>query len=293
MSRRWIAAVLPALAATGLVAQSPSPPQKPVFRSNTRTVAIYATVRKDGRLLPDLPREAFEIRDNGKPTPVTFFSNEVQPITVVLLVDMSGSMQSGFLRVREGTLKFIQALAPDDRLRIGSFGVEIALSPHLTGDKRLLERIAREELWPGGGTPMWSAAFAGMKSLAGEPGRRVILVLTDGADTGGLNGWPGDGGDVSRMARRDNFMFYAIGVQMFVPLQGELVNLALDTGGGHFSVSATDDLGIVFERVADELRHQYVLGFTPATLDGKEHRLEIRAGPGTTVRARRTYIAVQ
>jgi len=293
VSRRWPAIIVLAQLAAGLAAQSAVQPQGRVFRADNRTVPIYATVRKGGRLVPDLPREAFEIRDNGKPTPITLFSNEVQPLTVALLVDMSGSMLAGFLRVREGTLKFIQALAPDDRLRIGSFGIEIALSPHLTGDKRVLERIAREELWPGGGTPMWSAAYAGMKSLQNESGRRVILVLTDGFDTGALDGWDGNSGDVARMARRDNFMVYAIGVQSLMPLQGELVSLADETGGGNFTVSATEDLGAVFERVAEELRHQYVLGFTPDVLDGREHRLEIRAGPGTTVRARRSYVATR
>jgi Ca-activated chloride channel family protein len=293
MSRRWPAIVVLAQVAAGLAAQAPNPPQKPVFRADNRTVPIYATVRRDGRLVPDLPREAFEIRDSGKPTPVTFFSSEVQPLTVALLVDMSGSMLGGFLRVREGTLKFIEALAPDDRLRIGSFGVEIALSPHLTGDKRILERVAREELWPGGGTPMWSAANAGMQSLKDEPGRRVILILTDGFDTGELSGWRGSGGEVNRIAERENFMFYAIGVESLMPLQAELVSLTDETGGGHFTVSATQDLGAVFQRVAEELRHQYVLGFTPAVLDGREHRLEVRAGPGTTVRARRSYVAAR
>jgi hypothetical protein len=88
-------------------------------------------------------------------------------------------------------------------------------------------------------------------------------------------------------------MFYAIGVESLMPLQAELVSLTDETGGGHFTVSATQDLGAVFQRVAEELRHQYVLGFTPAVLDGREHRLEVRAGPGTTVRARRSYVAAR
>ena len=79
-----------------------------------------STVRDaSGRLTPDLKRDAFEIRDNGEPTPITVFSNDAQPITVALMLDMSGSMSSGFLRVRDGTLRFIDALLPADRVRIG------------------------------------------------------------------------------------------------------------------------------------------------------------------------------
>ena len=143
----------------------------PVFRSGVQTVAIYATVNdREGRLVPDLSREAFTILDNGQSTPVTLFSNDIQPITVVMLLDMSGSMNARFLKVRDGTIGFINALLPADRVRLGSFGTEIALSPLLTGDKATLERICKEEMWPGGGTPMWNAVFAGMKSLTGEPG---------------------------------------------------------------------------------------------------------------------------
>ena len=130
--------------------------QAPTFRAGTQTVPIYATVQdRNGRLVPDLTREDFEVFDSGKPVPITVFSNEIQPITVVVLLDMSGSMANRLLRVREGALHFIRALRPEDRARIGTFGEEIAISPWLTNDKGRLERILGEELWPGGPTPLW------------------------------------------------------------------------------------------------------------------------------------------
>ena len=68
--------------------------QQPTFRSGARTVAVYATVaQKDGRLITDLTRDAFEIRDEGKPQPITVFSTEVQPVSVVMMLDHSGSMR--------------------------------------------------------------------------------------------------------------------------------------------------------------------------------------------------------
>jgi len=276
----------------GLALLSWAGQERQVFRSGVQTVAIYATVNdREGRLVPDLPREAFTVLDNGQPTPVTLFSNDIQPITVVMLLDMSGSMIPRFLKVRDGALGFIDALLPHDRLRIGSFGTEIALSPLLTGDKAILSRICREEIWPGGGTPMWNAVNAGLASLAGESGRRVVLVLTDGYDTGDLPGWRGGYSEARRTAEREGFMLYAIGMQGMMPLSGDIISLVDDTGGGHFHVKQDDDLPATFARVADELRHQYLLGFTPKTIDGKTHKLEVRAGPGTKVRARKNFVA--
>ncbi len=65
-----------------------------------------------------------------------------------------------------------------------------------------------------------------------------------------------------------------------------------ETGGGHFEIKSDDDLGNTFARVAEELRHQYLLGFSPASLDGKTHRLEVQVTqPGCKVRARKSYVA--
>jgi Ca-activated chloride channel family protein len=207
------------------------------------------------------------------------------------MLDMSGSMERRFMRVRESTLRFVDALHPGDRAAIGTFGSEIAISPMVTGDKSVLKRIVEEEVWPGGGTPLWNAMAVAMSAIAKEPGRRVVLVLTDGADTGSIPGHRADEGDVSRRARQDGFMIYAVGMEG-TGLQGPMNEMARDTGGGSFELPRDDDLTEAFERVARELRHQYMLGFTPTALDGKEHRLEVRmTNPGLSVRARRSYRA--
>jgi Ca-activated chloride channel homolog len=274
------------------------------FRTTVDTVAVYVTVTdREGRLVPDLTRDDFRILDNGRPVEITTFSNEIQPITVAVMLDMSGSMLGRFLLVRESTLHFIDALLPWDRATIGTFGYEVAVSPLLTGDKAILRRVIHEEVWPGGGTPLWNAADAGMRAIEGETGRRVVLVLTDGADNGPLPGHRSSSGSVSRRARNEGFMFYAIGMESSVPanvwvrggdgLSRALRGLADQTGGGSFVLESDADLTATFERVAEELRRQYVLGFTPAVLDGREHRLEVQVTtPGHRARARRSYLAV-
>jgi Ca-activated chloride channel family protein len=291
MAHGRIAAALGALAlALTVVASAQQKP--PAFRSQTLTVSIFATVKdRDGRLVTNLQREDFQVLDNGKPVELTVFSNEIQPITVALLLDMSGSMMPRFLRVRESTFSFIDALLPHDRARIGTFGMEVAVSPVLTGDKAVLTRIAREELWPGGGTPMWSGIYEGLVSLEEETGRRVLLVLTDGADTGPLDGMPNRESETVRRAEREGYMVYAVGMQG-TGLGGSVVRLADRTGGGHHEIASDEDLSKTFLEIADELRRQYVLGFTPAMLDGREHRLEVRmAHRQYTARARRSYVA--
>jgi Ca-activated chloride channel family protein len=268
-------------------------PQQPAFKTGVQNVAIYATVRDaDGRSVPDLTKDDFEILDNGKPVAITTFASGRQSLTVALLLDMSGSMNPSVLRVRESTRRFIDALLPEDRVRICTFGDEIAVSPILTSDKTVLTRIVSEELWPGGGTPLWNAVFAGMQSLADEPGRRVVLALTDGADGGSLPGWKGRFGDVRDRATRDGFMLYMVGMDnaaIKTDLKPEVAALLDETGGAHVNVAATDDLGETFNRVAEELRRQYLLGFVPAA-DGREHRLAVNVKrPGLTARARKSY----
>jgi Ca-activated chloride channel homolog len=282
--------------------------QQPAFRAGVRTVAIYATVQeRNGRLVPDLTRADFEVRDNGQPVELTVFSNEALPITVALMLDMSNSMVEEFEQVREAALHFVKLLGPDDRVRIGSFGTEVALSPHLTADKQLLARVLDEELWPGGPTPLWSALHAAMGSLVSEPGRRVVLALSDGDDACGMriipmpraiSGAPRPFESqnycstftrVSGRAVREDFMVYAIGMP---DLSGDMRGLSVETGGGFFTLGGDANLSQAFARVVEELRHQYLLGFSPATLDRRTHTLEVRVRrPGLTARARKSYIA--
>ena len=266
--------------------------EKTVFRSRVQTVMLHATVQgEDGRLVPDLPRDAFDVRDEGRSVEITTFSSDPQPITVALLLDMSGSMVGHFLRVRESTRHFIDALQEGDRARIGTFGTEVTLSPWLTGDRKILHRVLQEELWPGGGTPLWNAIYGAMTSLDDETGRRVILVLTDGVASGNLPGLPGSEGKVKDKAENDGFMLYAIGIEG-APLDRSVTQLAERTGGGHFKLDSAADLSSTFLRVIEELRHQYLIAFTPPKADGKMHDVDVKLRrDGMKVRARKNYRA--
>jgi Ca-activated chloride channel homolog len=297
---RWISGVtLIVTAAVGATAAA----QAPTFKTGTLTVPLFATVTDaTGRLVPDLTQEDFEIFDDKKPQAVTLFVNEVQPITVVVLLDESGSMVNNIARVKDAAEQFLLRLLPEDRARIGSFEDTIIVSPEFTNDSDALIGFLREKLQYGNGTRLWDAVDAGMTDLSGLKGRRVVLVFTDGGDD------PGPGKHISyktvlRRAQTEGYMVYAIGFHSRCRCgpDGQMIDtdpdpslkkLAAESGGGYFELREGADLLSTFERVAEELHSQYVIGFTPENLDGKLHQLQVRVKrPGMTVRARRSYLA--
>jgi Ca-activated chloride channel family protein len=272
--------------------------QQATFRAGTRTVPIYATVTDaNGRLVPDLDREDFEVYDNGRKQDVTLFENTVQPISVVVMLDTSGSMTMHLDLLKQAATQFVIRLLPEDRARVGSFNDrdKILLSPDdFTGNRDELMRALREDLQFGNPTALWDATDRSMDALHEVAGRRVVLVFTDGGDNDSRRSQK----DILSRARAEEHMIYAIGLRARVRGQGVtqpdrgLRKVADETGGGYFELQRTDELNTTFTRVSQELHSQYVLGFTPQTLDAKVHTLEVRTTqPGLTARARRSYVA--
>ena len=271
--------------------------QEPTFRSSTRIVPVITTVTDaQGRLVPSLEREDFTILDNGKPQDITFFQNDVQPFTVVVMMDYSASMTANLELLERAAEQFILRLLPADRGQVGSFSDKIQFSGTFTSDRDDLIG-ALNDLQFGNPTRLYDAIDASMDMLEDVDGRKVVLVFTDGDDTASRKGF----GDVLDHARDDEVMIYAIGLeseyfngQRVVRSRpaGALKRLAEETGGGYFELKKTDELAPTFSRVAQELHSQYTLGFTPTVLDGKEHKLLVRMNtPGMNARARRSYIA--
>jgi Ca-activated chloride channel family protein len=188
--------------------------EQPTFSAGSRTVAIYATVLgPDGRLIPDLQRNDFEVYDNGRRQELTLFANDVQPITVVMLLDRSGSMLANFQLVEQAAEQFVSVMGPADKARIGSFSNRIELDPRdFTSNHDELLGILRTELQEEGPTPLWNAVNVGITALLHQEGRRVILVFTDGVDNP-ANGRTNNSSlnDVMKRAEEENVMVYAIG----------------------------------------------------------------------------------
>jgi len=215
------------------------------------------------------------------------------------MLDLSKRMLDRYDAVIAAAEQFIVRLMPGDRARVGSFSEQVRMGPPLTGDRDALIKFIREsfDLRVGMRTRLWDGIEEGVKSLDGIEGRRVVLVFTDGDDTSSRISFK----TVMERARDEEVMVYSIGLESeyFNGMRvvrskpsRDLKKISDETGGGYFELQKTADLAPTFQRVAQELRSQYLIGFAPASLDNKVHKLEVRVNkPGMTVRARRSYLA--
>ena len=294
-----VAAAALAVSVSVLVAAQQQPPQPPIFKGAAGvTVSSFATVSDaDKRLVPNLPKEDFEVLDNDKPQTITVFDNRPQPITVVVMLDTSGSMTMSLDLLRAAAEQFLIRLMPADKARVGAFNDKIQFSSRFTDDRDELVSDVKN-LDYGNGTRLWDATAASLDELKPIEGRRVILLFTDGDDTASKVGL----GTVIDRARAEDVMVYTIGLESVYsdgtrmvrskPDRG-LRKIADETGGGYFELKKTADLAPTFTRVAQELHSQYAIGFEAQQLDGKVHKLLVRVKqPGMTARARRSYLAV-
>jgi Ca-activated chloride channel family protein len=272
--------------------------QQPTFKSGTQVVSLFVTVADaQRRLVPDLAQDDFEVLDNDKPQPIIYFDNLVQPITVIAMLDTSGSMTLSIDLLKAAAEQFFIRLLPEDKGRVGAFNDKIQFAgPGFTSNRDQLIGDVRD-LDFGNDTRLWDAVGASLDELKGVEGRRVILVFTDGEDTMSRT----RPGAIVERARADEVMIYAIGLESEYfngqrrvrsrPDPG-LRRIADETGGGYFELEKTSDLAPTFTRVAQELHSQYVIGFAPALLDNRVHKLTVRVKqPGMTARARRSYLA--
>ena len=292
LGRPFLALAFAVLAGAAVAAQQAT------FKAGTSIVALLSTViDAQGRLVPSLDQEDFTILDNGKPQEITFFQNETQPFTVVVMLDFSASMTANLDLLKAATEQFILRMLPDDQGQVGAFSDKIEFSGTFTNDRDDLI-AALKDLQFGNPTRLYDAIDASIDMLDGAAGRRkIVVVFTDGDDTASRRSQ----GDVLQKARAKETMIYAIGLeseffngirlQRTRPDRG-LRKLADETGGGYFELKKTDDLAPTFTRVAQELHSLYALGFAPTVLDGKEHKLEVRVKtPGATARGRKSYVA--
>jgi VWFA-related protein len=289
--------------------------QQPVIRSGTDTVRVFVTVTsRDGRLVTNLTQDKFEVRDEGKPQPITTFDNTPKPIELIVMLDVSGSMEGNLGLLRAGARELFTGLGPDDVARVGTFGDEIAISPEWTRDARALDAALPAAINGRAPTPLWRAIDQAVSTFDdASDRRRVVLVLSDGGDSGPAmtKRYISQGEAIDR-ARAEDVMVYGIGLRsrgqarpmvgiaqggLSAALQSDepdpgLARTALETGGGYAEVRPRDDLGAAFASVLRELHSQYLIGFAPPKRDGKKHDLQVRVSErGLEPRARKSYIA--
>ena len=291
------------------------PAQQPVFRGRGDAVRVFVTVTdRDGRLVTNLARDSFEIRDEGRPQPITLFDNSPQPIRLIVMLDVSGSMEGNLPLLRAASEQLVMRLRDDDLMRLGSFGHTVDISATFTRDARELLATLPDAIAGDAPTPLWRAIDEARNAFGDQSDeRRVILVLSDGKDSGPIDFRRKyvSQAEVIDRARDDDVMIYGIGMRSqprqrqspFGPggLQAALMadlpdpGLALvaeNTGGGYTEIRFGQDLGAAFAQVADELHSQYLISFAPPKRDGKAHDIEVRVNQrGLKPRARKSYVA--
>jgi len=263
-----------------------------------------------------LGRDSFEVRDEGKPQPITQFDNTPQPVRLVVMLDVSGSMEGNLGLLRTGADELFTRLRPDDVARIGTFGYDVDISPTFTNDAGELRRELPRSIAPDAPTPLWRGVDEAITAFGSEKDMRsVVLVLSDGKDSGPTSFRQRyiSQAEVIERARREDVMVYGIGMRsrgrrpppglgpggLQAALEAELPDAGLalvaeHTGGGYIEIRPNQDLGAAFARVADELHSQYLLGFAPPRKDGKVHEVEVRVNErGLKARARKTYVAAK
>lgn len=299
-----------AILAVGFVGATALAFQQPArFVSRIDAVVVHARARSEnGTLAGYLTRDDFTILDNGQPREIVVFSRDPEPIAASIVLDLSGSTAEARAGILSAAEAFIDSLGDGDRASLMTLTWDCL---PMTADRRALKTVLRLGGIGDYGSPVWSALDRARLSLAHETGRRAILLLSDGGDTGSLAydsrlaRPPGvcqpitahartTAGDVARAAAIDGVLVYAVGVhgQQVTDTRGSLVDVTRVSGGDYTGLRSAERMREVFARVADELRQMYTLGFIPDVFDGKEHRVEVRTSrPGVNVRARTHYLA--
>ena len=236
----FTACVLAGLAAAGA--------QQPVFRGTSDVVRVFVTVTdRDGRLVTTLEEKDFEIRDEGKVQPISLFDKSPQPIRLIVMLDVSGSMEGNLSLLRGASEQLFRRLLAEDRARVGAFGHEITISSSFTRDPDELRTALPRSIATDAPTPLWRAidealdAFGNADQTDSRGGdhknsrdadlkdrraadrtdqgsadsRPVILVLSDGKDSGpiGFRQRYVSQVEVIERARREDVMVYAIGMR--------------------------------------------------------------------------------
>ncbi len=299
--------------AIGIPAAQEPPQIQQTFRAGVELTVVEVTVRgREGRLLTGLGRSDFQVSERGRTLEVEQFSIDRQPVSAVLMVQTAGELDLH----RDVATTFVDALGEGDRLAIGTYGLEVSVSPHLTADRTILRRVLAEELWPG----WWLDTFptAVVRSVAALPvaaRRRAVIAVGLTSLAVARDGWLRhvSVGDARQAAIDAETMVYGVAtgagydriqgrfVDTWEPkspgpetrffTDGVMLDLAKETGGGYVrSKDLTPDPA--WPRVAadalDEVRTRYVVGFRPAVA-GDTKDVRIRVGiPGASAYVIRT-----
>jgi Ca-activated chloride channel homolog len=258
------------------------------FGTRVEQVRVDVLVTENGRAVTGLDLPDFEVTDNGVVQQIDLLTAEQLPLNVVLAVDSSRSTSGErLLHLRIAARAVLTALGQQDRAALLTFNDAVHVPAPLTADLAAV-RTALDTLKPMGGTSLVDGAFSAMMVAGTDAGRDLVLVFTDGLDTGSIL----SGERVLDSARRTDAVVYGVTVGNSGRI-GFLKDLTERTGGQSLEVASTVDLQKAFVGILDEFRQRYVLSFTPRGVSPIGwHRLQVRVkGRRSAIFARQGYTA--
>lgn len=259
---------------------------------------------KRGALMTGLSQEDFEVREDGKQQQLRYFARETNlPLTVALLVDVSGSVRR-FVELEKDTAGrfFREILRAEDQALLIGFGSRMILWQDFTSSAPALQdALGRMRAIPFRGLPPLGQPMPGTllydaiygtahQKLKGVPGRKVLVVISDGLDNGSQKKLE----EAVAAAQTTNTIVYGICYQAGFAGCSFLNNLAEPAGGRAFKVDVKTSLSEIFQIIEAEMRSQYALGYVPINRahDGSFRKLQVRVHqPGLRVRTRKGYFA--
>ncbi len=274
----------------------------PRLRVTANLVLVPMTVTDPlNRLVTGLEAPNFEIFDNNVGQVIKSFSTEDAPVTIGIVFDLSGSMNSKFARARRALSEFLRTSNPADEFFVVAFNDRPAVIVDYTSDVDDVE-ARMVMLHPENRTALIDAVYLGVNKLKdAKYERKALLIISDGGD----NRSRYTQGELRRVVRESDVQIYSIGIFDTYAATSEeelgpilLSDISEMTGGRMFKVSDVGDMGDIAARISAELRNQYVVGYRPSDIkkDGNWRKLKVRlvppAGlPPLTVHFRQGYYA--
>lgn len=255
-------------------------------------VQVSVTVTgEDGKYVRGLPRSAFHISEDGRPQPISHFYSEEAPLELVVALDVSGSMGAAMPTMKKAVAGLLSALPPSHRVTLMAFNDEVfTIAPRITD---LAERASIvDKLIAWGGTALYETIAQGAQVLGSRPGRKALLVFTDGEDRGSHATLE----DVEQTLQSNDLALYMIGQGNGLthePLKKLMQRLARPTGGRALSTSRIDQLQESFADLLEEMSNQYVIAYAPTNgvRDGSWREIKVTVDGYDRVRARQGYRA--
>jgi VWFA-related protein len=262
------------------------PPVAIAVQSNLVNVDAVVTDH-DGNLVTGLKQDNFRILDEGQPQQVTNFAPSDAPITIVMLVEFSGAMGGYFgYKAQYWADGFLQQLKPQDWVALETFDLRTTLQVDFTRDKRQIDEAIRTLGFPTfHESDLFDAIYQTLDELRDVKGKRSILVLATGYDTFSKHTLD----QILNRLKETDVAIFCVGMGEEIDLysangggvgyaqaQNQLSTFARMTGGYAWFPRFTGEMNGIFGTIADFLRNQYTLGFSPTTpQDGRYHKLTV------------------